>query len=133
MDRPLDLRPCASCHCLAARRRARAITRLYDEHLRPHGLKATQFSVLATLALKGPTPIGALARGLGLERTTLTRSAAVLEQRGWIAGDRSPDPRARPIKLTVSGRRKLEAAFPAWQAAQHAAAERGETPPEPHR
>src|SRR5437660_9034238 len=28
---------CANCHCLAARRRARAITRLFDDKLRPHG------------------------------------------------------------------------------------------------
>jgi DNA-binding MarR family transcriptional regulator len=122
VDGPIDLRLCASCHCLAARQNARAITRLYDDHLRGHGLKATQFSVLVALALRGASPIGALARGLGLERTTLTRSAAVLEQKGWIAADRSADPRARPIKLTASGRRKLEAAFPAWKAAQDAAA-----------
>jgi len=109
---------CASCHCLAARRRARAITRLFDDKLRPHGLRATQFSVLAMLALGGPRPIGALAEALGLEHTTLTRGAAPLERNGWIESDRSTDARERPLRLTSAGRAKLEEAFPAWHEAQ---------------
>ncbi|MFL6624024.1 MAG: MarR family winged helix-turn-helix transcriptional regulator [Sulfurifustis sp.] len=113
-----DLSECMQCHCLAARRHARAVTRLYDAKLRPHGLRATQFSVLVALALSGPRPIGALAEGLGLERTSLTRSAAVLQEAGWIAPDAPGDGRERPLKLTSAGRKKLEAALPAWKAAQ---------------
>ena len=118
MDIALDLSICATCHCLAARRRARAITRLFDEKLRPHGLRATQFSVLVGLALGGPRPIGALAEALGLEHTTLTRGAALLERNGWIATDQSTDGRERPLRLTPAGRAKLEEAFPAWREAQ---------------
>jgi DNA-binding MarR family transcriptional regulator len=118
MDPELDLTVCATCHCLAARRRARGITRLFDEKLRPHGLRATQYSVLVGLALGGPRPIGALAEALGLEHTTLTRGAARLERNGWIASERSTDGRERPLRLTPAGRGKLEAAFPAWQEAQ---------------
>jgi DNA-binding MarR family transcriptional regulator len=106
------------CHCLAARRTARAITRLYEEKLRPHGLRATQFSILAALALKGPTPVSELAELLGLERTTLTRSAALLERNGWVRAARSEDARERPLQLPPAGRRKLEAVFSAWKAAQ---------------
>ena len=118
MDAELDLRVCTTCHCLAARRRARAITRLFDEKLRPHGLRATQFSVLVGLALGGPRPIGALAEALGLEHTTLTRGAALLERNGWIASNRSADGRERPLRLTPASQAKLEEAFPAWQEAQ---------------
>lgn len=115
---PLDIAATRGCHCLAARRRARELTRLYEKKLRPHGLRATQFSVLAALALKGPTPISELAELLGLERTTLTRSAALLEGSGWVETDRSGDARERPLRLTPAGRRKLEAAFPAWKEVQ---------------
>ena len=115
---PSELLACKDCLCLAARREARAITRVYEEKLRPHGLRATQFSVLAALALKGPTPISELAEFLALERTTLTRSAALLVRNGWLAPARSDDARERPLKLTAAGRRKLEGAFPAWQEAQ---------------
>lgn len=118
----MDLSSTIGCHCLAARRRARAITRHYEAHLRAHGLRATQFSILAALALGGPRRIGQLAAVLGLERTTLTRSARLLEDAGWVRAARGADGRERPLALTRSGRRKLEAAFPAWKAAQAAAA-----------
>jgi DNA-binding MarR family transcriptional regulator len=119
--KPSALAVTRQCHCLAARRHARAITRLYDQHLRPHGLRATQFSILAALALKGPTPVSALAVTLGLERTTLTRSAALLERLGWVRGVRPADARQHPLSLTPAGRRTLHEAFPAWQAAQEIA------------
>jgi len=109
------------CWCLAARRRARALTRFYEKHLRPHGLRATQFSILASLALKGPTPIGELARVLGLERTTLTRSAALLERNGWLRSVQPEDPRERPLEITPAGHAKLRVALPAWKEAQEMA------------
>ncbi len=114
----VDLSACRGCHCLAARRHARAITRLFEKKLRPHGLRATQFSVLAALALKGPTPVKELAEILGLERTTLTRIGALLERHGWVNVIQSDDARERPFQLTGAGRRKLEGAFPAWKEAQ---------------
>ena len=123
MGSTVDLAATRNCYCLAARRNARAVTRLYEKKLRPHGLRATQFSLLAGLALKGPTPMSELAELLGLERTTLTRSAALLEQSGWVATVRSEDARERPLRLTRAGRRKLENAFPAWKAAQDLASE----------
>lgn len=114
----LDLSPTRDCHCLAARREARELTRRYEEKLRPHGLRATQFSVLAALAQMGATPITELARVLGLERTTLTRSADVMEDDGWIEDAPSEDGRKRPLRLTDEGRAKVEAAFPAWREVQ---------------
>jgi len=114
----VNLAETVDCWCLATRRTARRITRLYEERLRPHGLRATQFSILAALALKGPTPVGELAEALGLERTTLTRSAALLERKGWLSGVRPEDARKHPLQVTPTGRRKLESALPAWEAAQ---------------
>lgn len=114
---PVDLTLTKACPCLAARRRARAITRHFDGYLRPHGLRSTQFSVLAALALRGPTGRGHLADMLGLDRTTLTRSAATLERQGWIETRETPDGRERPLALTESGRRALDAALPAWKEA----------------
>lgn len=114
----IDFSECRACHCLAARRHARAITRLYERKLRPHGLRATQFSVLAALSIKGTTPLRELADLLGLERTTLTRIAGLLERNGWLRTGDSADARVRPLQITAAGRRKLEAAYPAWKEAQ---------------
>lgn len=120
----MDLSDTKNCHCLAARRRAREITRLYDEKLRPHDLRATQFSVLAALAVKGPTPLGELADLLGLDRTSLTRSANRLEDEGWVTEAESEDGRVRQLKLTPDGREKVERASLAWKEAQDEVDER---------
>jgi len=114
----IELSQTKTCLCLTARRKARAITRIYEERLRPHGLRATQFSVLAALALKGPTPISELAEFLVLERTTLTRSAALLERKGWLGRAPSDDAREHRLRITPAGRRKFERAFPAWKETQ---------------
>ncbi len=95
------------------------MTRLYEEKLRPHGLRATQFSVLAALSQMGPSTIGDLAEALGLERTSLSRSAALLARNGWVGSDESDrDAREHVLTLTPSGLVKLETAFPDWQDAQ---------------
>lgn len=112
---------CASCLCLASRRAARGITRIFDRHLRPHGLRATQFSVIATLALRGRSPMAELAEALGVERTTLTRSVALLEAQGWVRVSPSADARERPLEITAAGRRRFDAALPSWAAAQEEA------------
>ena len=121
MVQDVELAATRNCLCLAARRTARAITRMYEDLLRPHGLRATQFSILASLALKGPTPVGELADFLGLERTTLTRSAALLERNGWLRSLRAQDAREHPLEVTPAGREKLRAALTAWKEAQEVA------------
>jgi PhnB protein len=128
MSRDVDLRPAIECHCLAARRTARSITRLYEEKLRSHGLRATQFSILAALALKGATGMRELAELLGLDRTTLTRSAGVLARNGWVEDAPTDDARERPLGLTAEGRLKVDSAFPSWREAQEMV-DRGEWAP----
>ena len=118
VHRSVDLSDTRRCYCLAARREARELTRLYEDKLRPHGLRATQFSILAALWIKGATPLTELADVLGLERTTLTRSAGVMERNGWVEDASADDARARPLQLTEAGRAKVEAAYPAWKEVQ---------------
>ena len=103
------------CLCLAARRASRAITREFDQALRAHGLRATQFTLLSALHLGGPRSIGDIAGVLSTDRTTLTRNLAVAERRGWVAlrADRD-DARSRIAAITTRGSRTLEAALPAW-------------------
>ncbi|HSJ65066.1 MAG TPA: MarR family transcriptional regulator [Gemmatimonadaceae bacterium] len=99
---------------------ARAITRIFEARLRPHGLRATQFSVLAVLAQRGTIRLKELARILDLERTTLTRIAGLLERRGLVETTPSPDARERPLAITLAGRRALADALPSWREAQEA-------------
>lgn len=81
-------------------------------------MRATQFSILVTLATAGARSIGVLAALLGLERTTLTRSAALLERAGWVETMVSNDARERRLRLTKSGTEALTSAYPAWKKAQ---------------
>jgi DNA-binding MarR family transcriptional regulator len=113
-----DLFECADCLCLASRRAARAITRAFDKELRPHGIRTTQFSLLAMLELKGPQSIGDLADALGTDRTTLTRNLALVEDRSLVTIRPGDDARARIVAITPKGKSSVRRAFPAWRKAQ---------------
>ena len=118
MNTALDLRETTQCLCLASRRAARAITRKFDRALKGSGLRATQFTLLASLALKGPQPIGQLADFIGVERTTLTRNLAVAEKDGLVVRRPGKDARSHIASITARGRRTLEKAFAAWRETQ---------------
>jgi DNA-binding MarR family transcriptional regulator len=113
------------CLCLASRRAARTITREFDQALRPHGLRATQFTLLAALHLAGPKSIGELAELLSADRTTLTRNLAVAEQHDWVVLRAAPgDARSRIAAIKHRGTRALAAALPAWRETQRGLGEK---------
>jgi DNA-binding MarR family transcriptional regulator len=116
-----EMMECSQCLCLASRRAARAITRTFDGHLRQHGIRATQFSLLAQLELRGRLSIGELADAVGADRTTLTRNLAPLEEQSLIRiGLSDDDARSRIVTLLPKGRNILTRSFPAWRKAQAA-------------
>jgi DNA-binding MarR family transcriptional regulator len=113
-----DYMACAGCFCLASRQAARKITRLYDSFMQGSGVRATQFTILSQLMLRGEMPIGKLAGILGMERTTLTRNLTLLEQQKWISIKAGDDPRSRMIGITAQGRGMVRRGFPYWSKAQ---------------
>jgi DNA-binding MarR family transcriptional regulator len=119
MTAEAELFETAKCLCLASRRAARAITRRFDTALRPYGIRATQFTLLAILALKGPTSIGELAEIIGADRTTLTRNLAVAAGQSLVRIGSGEDARARIASSTARGRQTLRRAFPAWRKTQN--------------
>jgi DNA-binding MarR family transcriptional regulator len=96
----------------------RAVTQLYDDLLRPSGLRVTQFSILRTLARLGQANLKQLEDTLAMDQTTLTRGLNLLERDGVIERVAHPDARIRAIRLTTKGRRALETARPLWAQAQ---------------
>jgi DNA-binding MarR family transcriptional regulator len=107
------------CMCLETRRIARRVTRAYDEALRPHGLRITQFTILGAATLsRGAATITELADALDMERSTLSRNLNLLEETGWIRRDPAKGRRARPVSITPEGARMFRAAMPAWREAQ---------------
>src|SRR5260370_11431870 len=86
------------CMCASFRRASRALTQLYDEALRPVGLRATQFTILQALSLAGEVSQGGLAQILAMDSTTLTRTLRIMGREGWIAERRGEDRRERCVR-----------------------------------
>ncbi len=106
-----------TCACQQVRMAARAVTRAYDEALRPVRLRSTQFTVLVAARVADGIPLNRLATMLGLERTTLTRGLIGIEKEGLIRVE-SIDGRTRNVVLTQRGADRLNRALPLWDQAQ---------------
>ena len=107
-----------SCVGMRVRKAARVVANHYDKHLKPVGLKGTQFTLLNTIFLNPAANIGQLADILGLDRTTLNRNLKPLERQGLIRSGSGKDPRTRTLKLTNEGTTILQNALPYWLEAQ---------------
>jgi DNA-binding MarR family transcriptional regulator len=110
--------PDLPCMCASFRRAARALTQLYDDALRPLGLRTTQFTILQALSLTGEVSQGQLGEILALDSTTLTRTLAILRRRKWIETRRGSDGREHLLSLSEAGRAQFDRVSPAWQSVQ---------------
>jgi len=114
MDAPPNL-----CTCFRLRKLSRLVTQRYDRELAASGLTLNQYSILRRAARASKT-IGALARELGMDRTTLTRDLRPLATAGWVELVAGADARHREVRVTSAGKTVLAAARPSWQRAQDA-------------
>jgi DNA-binding MarR family transcriptional regulator len=106
------------CTCFNLRKAARAVTQMYDEFLRPSGLRATQFSLLMLIRGMGPVRITELAEHAVMDRTTLKRNVELLEREGLVRIRPGSDARVREVSLTAAAEERLAEALPLWQRAQ---------------
>ena len=114
----------AAC-CIAGRLRLlnRVVTKLYDDALRPLGLKASQLNILIVTAKLGLARPGQVCEILQLDASTLSRNVKPLQAHGWLEVVPDEDARAQPFRLTPQGKRLIEKAVPAWEEAQRRASE----------
>ena len=106
------------CVCNTLRMATRVVTQLYDDVLRPSGLRVTQFSMLAAIARLGEANLRQLEEALAIDQTTLTRSLGLLERDGLTERAAHPDRRIKALRLTAKGRAVLGTARPLWRRAQ---------------
>jgi DNA-binding MarR family transcriptional regulator len=120
MDAFLDLVDDVVSRCSAVRtlRTARALTRHYDEALRPVGLTITQFTLLITVAKAEPESISQIGELLSMDRTSVSRNLKLLEKAGLIRRGNESAARKRPVELTKVGRERLSDAYTHWAKAQ---------------
>src|SRR4029453_4527249 len=114
----LERRMIESCACHKIRMGARAVTRAYGDALPPVGLRATQVALLAAIAAEGAMSITALARFIGMDRSTLTRNLAPLEKEGLLVVGEEGWRRSRTLGITAKGRVRLREGVPLWERAQ---------------
>jgi DNA-binding MarR family transcriptional regulator len=110
--------PTLDCMCAGFRRTARALTQLYEQTLRPLGLRASQFTILQALARAGEVSQGQLGMILAMDSTTLTRTMKIMRQQRWVAERRGRDRRERLLSLSKGGAALLTQAEPEWKKVQ---------------
>src|SRR5205823_1464336 len=111
--------------CIAVRLRLlnRVVTNVYDDALRPLGLKASQLNLLIVTAWLGLARPAQVCEILQLDASTLSRNVKPLQAHGWLEVVPEEDARSQPFRLTLQGKRLIRKAVPAWEEAQRRATE----------
>jgi DNA-binding MarR family transcriptional regulator len=109
--------------CLAMRLRLlnRVLTGLYNDALRPIGLKASQLNILVAAWKLGTANPLKVCDILHLDPSTLSRNVERMRSHGWLEVVPGDDARAQPFRLTPAGRGVLDKAIPKWNTAQQQA------------
>src|SRR5215468_3749043 len=112
MDRPTSSIDTIARDCVAVRLRLlnRVVTNLYDDALRPLGLKVSQLNILVVTAKLGLAQPVKVCDILQLDTSTLSRNFERMRARGWLEAVPGEDARTQPFRLTARGRRLLERA-----------------------
>ncbi len=115
-----EIAEATSSSCLATRVRqlSRIVTRLYDDALRPLGITASQYTLLAQLASRDGITAVEIGHELDIEKSTLSRNLKRLLALGHIVMDPPAGRRGRGLHLTPKGQDVLMEAFPIWNDAQ---------------
>jgi len=111
--------------CIAVRIRLlnRVVSNIYDDALRPLGIKVSQMNILVAAAKLGTARPAVVCDLLQLDVSTLSRNVERMVASGWLEVVPDDDGRAQPFEVSTKGKRLIEQAFPAWQKAQQKATE----------
>lgn len=109
--------------CIATRVRqlSRIITRVYDDAMRPHGITASQYTLLTQLAQRDGITAVEIGFALDIEKSTLSRNLKRLLALQLIIMDPPAGRKGRGLHLTPKGQAVIKDAFPVWREAQHRA------------
>lgn len=107
--------------CIGARLRVinRVITGVYDDALKPFGIKISQVNILVVasqLEAATPSKVGSI---LKMDRSTISRNVERMKRKGWLKkAVATDDNRSHLLKVTKKGERALKDILPAWRGAQ---------------
>jgi DNA-binding MarR family transcriptional regulator len=106
--------------CIAVRVRLinRVISALYDEALRPFGLRISQVNILVAVAHLVEARPAEVSRILRIEKSTLSRDVEIMRRKGWLVSDPPAGGRNQTLRVTPEGKKLLGRITPSWAKAQ---------------
>ena len=106
--------------CLAVRMRIlnRTVTKIFDNALRPLGVKVSQLNVLMVVARYGPISPSNITRRLNIEKSTLSRNIERMLTHGWLKVSHGESGHTQVVALGSPGRKLIEKSLPLWKTAQ---------------
>jgi DNA-binding MarR family transcriptional regulator len=109
MTKPATSIEAIATSCIAGRLRLlnRVVTNLYDDALRPFGVRLSQGNVLAVTAKLGVARPAEVCDILELDTSTLSRTVDRMVANGWLEIVPEEDGRSQPFRLTSEGRKLL--------------------------
>ena len=109
--------------CIAVRLRllTRAVSRIYNKALRPHGITISQMNILVAVSYLGKSNHQQVCHALSLDKSTLSRDVERMLEKGWLARHSGDDGRTSLLRVTSGGEKLLRRAAPAWHQAQQEA------------
>jgi len=109
--------------CIAMRVRLlnRVVTKIYDDCLRPHGLRTAQMNILVAVSLMKSASPSEIERRLCLDKSTVSRNVERMLCRGWVGAVPGRDGRSHQLQVTAQGAKLLRKAVAAWRRAQEKA------------
>ncbi|MGH8651900.1 MAG: MarR family winged helix-turn-helix transcriptional regulator [Gammaproteobacteria bacterium] len=111
----------SECIAVQVRLLNRVITSLYDEALRPLGLRVSQMNILVVASKLGIAQPAVVCKLLQMDASTLSRNVDRMVTRGWLERVPTDDAREQPFRITPKGITLLEGALSAWEQGQRGA------------
>lgn len=107
--------------CIAVRVRLlnRVICGVFDEVLRPFGMKVSQMNIMVAVSLTGPVKPSQVCEALQMDPSTFSRNAERMRKQGWLEYLPGEDQRSHTVQVTASGLKLIEDCLTAWQEAQN--------------
>jgi DNA-binding MarR family transcriptional regulator len=121
MPKELNMSAMENCVCFNLRWVTRKVTQFFDAEMRRHGIRPTQWSILAALMTRNSWNMAELSDWLGMERTTLVRNLRPLQRDGLLRVSGGGRGRLVELAIAAKGRKQMEKLTPAWKSAQRAA------------
>lgn len=114
-----------SCLCSRTRMLDRVLSRVFDDSLAPLRIRASQLTVLALIGSMEGLRAADAAKYLEMDKSTFSRSLALLRARGWVEKSAVPTRKrkSRRLGVTAEGRMLLRATLPLWRSATEKARE----------